>query len=174
MGLFDSVYSKKSETFTFNTIPSSTEELKALTESDLASPFKTCALTMLVLMNYSKDESETINMLNYLKGPESMKTYDIQFLKDRMNGKEYVVSSFFKGSSPDNNYVPVKPLQITVYDNPYSYNEQGYATIYLESSGADSPRSMKLRLKPGTGEWFLVENHTLSDIRTPKNLDLWA
>ena len=60
---------KKKETFTFSIIPRSVEELKSLPESDLSTPFKTCALTMLVLLNYDNDVNATIEMLNYLKGP---------------------------------------------------------------------------------------------------------
>ena len=165
---------RKRETFTFTTIPRSVADLKALPESDLSTPFKTCALTMLVLLNYGDDVNATIEMLNYLKGPEPMNAYQIQFLKDRLAGKEYVARSFFEGSSPQNNYIPTEPLKITVYDNPYSYPEAGWATLHMDSTGADSPRQIKCRLKPSTNQWFLVENLALSDIRTPVAADPWA
>ena len=165
---------RKRETFTFTTIPRSVADLKALPESDLSTPFKTCALTMLVLLNYADDVNATIEMLNFLKGPEPMNPYQIQFLKDRLAGKEYVVRSFFEGSSPQNNYIPTEPLKITVFDNPYSYPEAGWATLHMNSTGADSPRQIKCRLKPSTNQWFLVENLALSDIRTPVAADPWA
>ena len=165
---------RKRETFTFTTIPRSVADLKALPESDLSTPFKTCALTMLVLLNYADDVNATIEMLNFLKGPEPMNPYQIQFLKDRLVGKEYVVRSFFEGSSPQNNYIPTEPLKITVFDNPYSYPEAGWATLHMNSTGADSPRQIKCRLKPSTNQWFLVENLALSDIRTPVAADPWA
>ena len=178
MGLFDSIGKngqKKSETFVFNTIPRSVEELQALPESSLDTPFKTCALTMLVLLNYEENQQATIDMLNFLKGPAPMSPYEIQFLKDRLGyGKGYVVRSFFEGSSPANNYIPTEPLKITVYDNPYSYPEAGWATLHMDSSGADSPRQIKCRLKPSTNQWFMVENFALSDIRTPAAADPWA
>ena len=193
MGLFDSIArnavsgavsnavsgavneaSKKRETFTFTTIPRSVEELKALPESDLSTPFKTCALTMLVLLNYTNDVNATIEMLNFLKGPDPVNEYQKQFLRDRLQGKDYVVRSFFEGSSPQNNYIPTEPLKITVYDNPYSYPEAGWATLHMDSTGADSPRQIKCRLKPSTNQWFMVENLALSDIRTPAAADPWA
>ena len=193
MGLFDSIAksavsgavsnavsgaineaAKKRETFTFTTIPRSVEELKALPESDLSTPFKTCALTMLVLLNYTNDVNATIEMLNFLKGPDPVNEYQKQFLRDRLQGKDYVVRSFFEGSSPQNNYIPTEPLKITVYDNPYSYPEAGWATLHMDSTGADSPRQIKCRLKPSTNQWFLVENLALSDIRTPAAADPWA
>ena len=165
---------KKRETFTFTTIPRSVEELKALPESDLSTPFKTCALTMLVLLNYTNDVNATIEMLNFLKGPDPVNEYQKQFLRDRLQGKDYVVRSFFEGSSPQNNYIPTEPLKITVYDNPYSYPEAGWATLHMDSTGADSPRQIKCRLKPSTNQWFMVENLALSDIRTPAAADPWA
>ncbi len=193
MGLFDSIAksavsgavsnavsgaineaAKKRETFTFTTIPRSVEELKALPESDLSTPFKTCALTMLVLLNYTNDVNATIEMLNFLKGPDPVNEYQKQFLRDRLQGKDYVVRSFFEGSSPQNNYIPTEPLKITVYDNPYSYPEAGWATLHMDSTGADSPRQIKCRLKPSTNQWFMVENLALSDIRTPAAADPWA
>ena len=193
MGLFDSIArsavsgavsnavsgavneaAKKRETFTFTTIPRSVEELKALHESDLSTPFKTCALTMLVLLNYTNDVNATIEMLNFLKGPDPVNEYQKQFLRDRLQGKDYVVRSFFEGSSPQNNYIPTEPLKITVYDNPYSYPEAGWATLHMDSTGADSPRQIKCRLKPSTNQWFMVENLALSDIRTPAAADPWA
>lgn len=193
MGLFDSIAksavsgavsnavsgaineaAKKRETFTFTTIPRSVDELKALPESDLSTPFKTCALTMLVLLNYTNDVNATIEMLNFLKGPDPVNEYQKQFLRDRLQGKDYVVRSFFEGSSPQNNYIPTEPLKITVYDNPYSYPEAGWATLHMDSTGADSPRQIKCRLKPSTNQWFMVENLALSDIRTPAAADPWA
>lgn len=191
MGLFDSLKSagaqvenavnnainevdKKTVTFTFTTIPRSVEELKALPESNLDTPFKTCALTMLVLLNYGENTQATIDMLNYLKGPAPMSQYEIQFLKDRLAGKEYVVRSYFEGSSPQNNYIPNEPLKITVFDNPYSYPEPGWATLFMKSTGADSPRQIKFRLKPSVNQWFMVENMALGDIRIPAASDPWA
>lgn len=180
MGLFDNLKSAvgavggKRETFTFTNYPRNVAELQAMPEADLSTPFKTCALTMLVLLNYGENPQGTIEMLNFLKGPEPMSQYEIQFLRDRLAGKEYKARSFFAGSSPQNNYIPSEPLVITVYDNPYSYPEAGWATLHMDSTGADSPRQIKCRLKPSTGQWFLVENLALSDIRIPAQADPWA
>lgn len=162
------------KTFSFDSIPTNVEELKSIPEASLGDAFAVAALTMLVLMNYEANVDETINMLNYLKGPQEMTPYDKQFLRDRLGGKYYVPRSYFKGTSPENNYQPSKPYEITVFDNPYSYQDSDYANLYMKSSGADSPRSVKLRKKPSTGQWFLWENFALSDIRMPKEADPWA
>ena len=162
------------QTFTFSALPESLAELQSLPEAALTSPFQTAALTVCALCAYAAAPQIGLEMLNYLKGPEPMSQYQIQFLKDRMAGKEYKARSFFAGSSPENNYIPNEPLVITVYDNPYSYPEAGWATLHMDSTGADSPRQIKCRLKPSTNQWFLVENLALSDIRVPVAADPWA
>ena len=52
--------------------------------------------------------------------------------------------------------------------------KQAVANVQVESGGADSPRQIRLRTKPSTGEWFLWEQFILSDIRPPKSADPWA
>lgn len=164
----------KTETFTFAKVPTSVEELQALPECDLQSPFKTCALAMLVLMNYGNNVEETIKMTDVLRGPDPTSAFGKQFLRDRLVGKEYVPASFFAGATVDNGYTPSLPLTITVSDNPYSYPEANWATLYVQSSGADSPRPVKMRQKPSTGQWFLNDNAALAGIRIPTAADPWA
>lgn len=163
---------QKKETFSFQAIPKNVEELKALPEADLSTPFKTAALTMLVLMNYKNDVQATLDMLNFLKGPESLPEKEIQFLKDRLVGKEYVPASFFAGATPENDYTPSAPFTITVHDYVYSYQNEGYAMLMLHSSGADDDRQIQLRSKGD--QWFLWQNFALSDMRIPKSQDKWA
>lgn len=162
----------KTEIITLEKLPTTVEELKQM--ADLSSPFKTAALAVAVFSNYEKDVQATIDMLNYIKGPRPLSQYDIQFIRDRLNGKGYVVRSYFKDTSPQNDYTPSTPYQVEVSDNPYSYSNEGYATLWLKSSGADNPRQVTLRLKPSTGEWFLWEHTFLSDIRIPTSQDEWA
>ena len=162
----------RSETFTFQSLPCSTEELKALPEASLSTPFAAAALTVCALCEYAKDPQKGIDMLNFLKGPQPLSTFEKQFLTDRFRDKKYVPVSYFAGAVPQNNYEPSKPYRLTISDNPYSYQENGYAVLYLTSGGADNPRQIKLRQK---GEqWFLWEQMILSDIRKPAAEDPWA
>ncbi len=162
-----------SKTFTFNSLPKNVQELKQLPEAKLKTPYETAALTVLALTRYEESPEDCIEMLNFLKGPEEVTTYEKQFIRERLNGKFYKTFSFFKGTRPDNNYTPSKPYTITVSSNPYSFDSANWATLYLTSSGADNPRPVKLREKPSTGEWFLNEIQFLSDIRLPANQDKW-
>ena len=164
----------KSETITFQALPTNVEELQALPEASLDTPFKAVALALAALCNYANDKDATFAMLDFLKGPDSVSAYEKQFIKDRLEGKTYKTFSFFEGATPKNGYKPTAPYAITVSDNPYSYAEENWATLYVQSAGADSPRSVKLRKKPSTGQWFITEIQCLSDIRIPEAEDPWA
>jgi len=162
-----------SKTFTFNSLPKNVDELKRLSEAKLSTPYETAALTLLALTRYEESPEDCIEMLNFLKGPDEVSTYEKQFISDRLKDKYYKVFSFFKGTRPDNNYTPSKPYTVTISSNTYSFDNANWATLYLTSSGADSPRPVKLREKPSTGQWFLNDIQFLSDIRLPANQDKW-
>lgn len=164
----------QSVTFTFEKLPQNVAELQALPEYSLDTPFKTAALALLALTKWESNPEECHAMLDSLRGPAPMSTYDKQFLRDRLRGKEYKVKSFFAGASVDNSYTPSLPYTVTVSDNPYSYPEENWATLYMKSAGADSPRPIKFRKKPSTGQWFLNDIQILADIRIPKADDPWA
>ncbi|MBQ2824270.1 MAG: hypothetical protein IJF18_06810 [Oscillospiraceae bacterium] len=164
----------KEEKFTFEALPEGLDELKALPEAALDSPFRTTALVVAALCNFEKSENATFEMLDFLKGPDNVSPFEKQFIKERLAGKYYKTFSYFAGATPENGYVPTKPYTITVTETPYSYPQENYATMYVTSGGADSPRSIRLRKKPSTGQWFLVEIQCLSDIRVPVEEDPWA
>lgn len=163
-----------SETFSFSALPMRLDDLKALPEASLDSAFKTTALTVLALCRYETDPSAALEMLDFLKGPEQVSTYEKQFIAERLKGKGYKARSFLAGATPENGYQPTTPYTITVSENPYSFDNENWATLYVTSSGADDPRPIKLRKKPSTGQWFLNDIQCLSDIRVPVAEDPWA
>jgi hypothetical protein len=162
------------ETFTFDKLPANLSELTLLPECSLDTPFKTAALAVLCLCNYSKDSNATFEMLDYLNGPSEFSNYEKQFIRDRLQGQPYKPFSFFEGATRKNGYTPTTPYSINIYDNPYSYSEENWATLYVKSSGADSLRPIKLRKKPSSGQWFVNDIQCLSDIRVPESEDPWA
>jgi len=163
------------ETFTFNQLPKTLDELKALPEADLSTPFKAAALALVAFALYPIDDDAALEMLDFLRGPEEVSAYDRQFLRDRFSDKDYVPRSYFAGATLENNYEPSIPYVLEVSDGPYSYPEDNYATLYMTSAGADNPRSIRLRKKPSTGQWFVNEyGGLLMSIRTPAANDPWA
>ncbi len=160
------------QTFTFAALPESAAELMATPEGVLDSPYKTAALTVCALCAYAAAPEIGIEMLNALKGPQPLSPYEKQFLRDRFSDKKYVPFSYFKGAAPDNDYTPERPFSVTIESNPYTYEQEGYAKLFLRSGGADSPRAVTLRSKGD--KWYLWEQFLCADIRTPKSQDPWA
>lgn len=161
----------ETKTFTFNQLPKNLDELKALPEADLSTPFKAAALSVLAFVRYTESTEDGLAMLDWLNGPKDLSGYDRQFLRDRLSGKEYVAFSYFEGTSPDNDYTPSQPYTIKVSDQVYSYQNEGYAKLFIKSSGADSARPIELRQKDS--QWFLWQEMLLSDIRKPKSKSDW-
>ena len=157
-------------------LPINLAQLRAMPESTLQKPEHTAALTIAALCVYPINRDSALEMLNYLQGPRGVTAYDQQFLADRFRDKDYVPRSYFAGATPQNNYEPSEPYTVTVFENPYSRGQiqEGYLTLYVRSGGADSPRQIKLRNKPSTGQWFLWEQFLLADIRQPVGADPWA
>jgi hypothetical protein len=158
---------------TFPDIPDTLEGFKALPQAALSTPFDTAAMTVAALCIYPVNKDVSLSMLEYLKGPSGINERDRQFLRDRFMDKDYVPRSYFKGATPANDYKPDEPYTITVSENPYSYDDQGYAKLYLQSGGADSPRPIQLR-QAKDGKWYLWEQFILADIRKPESADPWA
>ena len=161
-------------TFVFNSLPESLDELRSLPEASLDTPYKTAALTVCALCAYAAAPEIGKEMLDFLKGPVPLSQYEIGFLNDRFRDGKHVPFSYFAGAVPSNDYAPSKPFSVTVFSNPYSFQSENRATLYLNSGGADNPRQIKLRLKPSEEKWYLEEQMILVGIRTPKSADPWA
>lgn len=159
---------------TFNEPPRTLDMLRRLPEANLKEPHYAAALLIPALCLWSANQNAALEMINFLKGPQGLSTYEIQFINERLRGKEYLPFSYFEGSNPKNGYEPSQPYTVTVSTVPTSFDEEGYAKLYLQSSGADSPRPVQLRQKPSSGEWYLWDQMLLSDIRVPVSADPWA
>ena len=161
-------------TFVFRALPESVDEMRSFPEACLDTPYKTAALTVCALCAYAASPEIGRDMLNFLKGPAPLSPMEISFLNDRFRDGKHVPFSYFAGATPQNNYSPAKPFTVTVFSNPYSFQNEGWATLHLNSGGADSPRQIKLRLKPSEGKWYLSEQMIMVGVRTPVKDDPWA
>ena len=154
-------------------IPQSVEEFKALPQAAQTSEFDVAALTVVALCVYPENRDVSLEMLNVLRGPRPLSEMDKQFIRDRFMDKDYVPRSYMRGATPDNDYKAAAPYVIEVEENPYSYEQEGYAKLYLKSGGADSPRAVQMRLAKD-GKWYLWEQCLLADIRQPESSNPWA
>lgn len=162
------------ETIVIQKLPESLEELKALPQAAMDTPFKTAALTICALCAYGADKDIGVSMLNYIKGPRPLTPTELSFLKDRfMDNHYYIPFSYFKGATPENDYQPTEPYTLDIEAGPYAYQDEGYAMLNIRSGGADSPRQIKLR-RAGDGKWYLWEQFVMVGIRDPKSMNPWA
>lgn len=168
--------SKKTETVTLAALPNNVAEMLAMPEFDRKNPYKVAAVTIAALNRYPASKDDCYAMLNDLKGPEPLSNYEKEFIRDRfMDGKDYVVRSYFTGATPDNDYAASAPYKVQVIEQTNSRENVGYISLWIPSGGADSPRMIKLRQKASTQEWFLYQvEFLLGDIRIPKSRDKWA
>ena len=149
-------------------IPENLQEFEVLAAKG-QQPECICALFLCALALFERDKEAGTAAMNLLRGPKPMTPYDCQFLRDRLRGKSYLPLAYFEGATPGNNYQPRVPYMLNVLADPRPQDvEPGYLRVFLTTSGADSPRPMKLRQKVSTGEWFLWEySSILSGIRIP-------
>lgn len=159
---------------TFDRLPESAEEFRALPQLDLSVPENTCALFLCALNLYVKDRQAGLDALNILRGPRPMLPYDAQVIRDRLMDKQYLPLAYFEGATPANGYTPNVPYVLEVLPDPSPCaGEDGYTSRYLRTTGADSPRPMKLRCKDG--KWYLWEYSSIYlSIRRPAAEDPWA
>ena len=156
-----------------SSIPSSLTEFTAMPQAGMSTPFETAAMTVVALCVYPYNKDESIKMLNHLRGPRPLSNHEISFLADRFRDSNYVPRSYFNGATPDNDYEPQAPYTITVSENPYSYENQGYAKLFIRSGGADNPREVLLR-QAKDGKWYLWDQFLLVSIRQPESANPWA
>jgi len=110
-------------------------------------------------------------------GAEVYNNHSSQALRVSMKQNEkykYLGNSYFDGTNPDNGYT-MSELTVTVkdyvYDGVWSDNyESNIYTVVVQSSGADSPRLLKVYQDPFDLEWYIFSDSWKSlilDIRKP-------
>ena len=95
------VINEKEAIFVFENLPENIEQLQAMTEAKMESPFQTAALALCALCVYGKNPDEGAEMLNALRGPRPLSNYDKSFLNDRFrDNRGYIPFSYFAGLDP--------------------------------------------------------------------------
>ena len=171
------VESEDGKTLTFSSMDVNLEILEK--HFDLTDEYQAACAIIFTLAKYETDKEEALKMLDYVMGPETHSKFDEDFLKNQFEQYPYVIRSYFDGSTPDNNYLAdYKEGSVTlkVTENIYSRSEENYVNLFFTSGGADSARSVKLRKKESTGQWFLFSDTykgLCSGIRQPAADDKW-
>lgn len=163
----------QSETFSFRVLSESLEQMQALPEASLDTPYKAAALVLCALCVYVADEKIAVEMLNWLRGNRPLNSMELSFLKNCYRNDVDVPFSYFKGAVPATNYVPSFPLEVTIESNAHSDLNPGYKKLFLRSGGHEKPREIVLR-QTYDGHWQLLEQFLLVGIRPPMSIDPWV
>ena len=157
----------------FDKLPATYEEFIALPQANLSNVYDTAAMTVLALSYYPTDPDMSMKMYEFVSGPRTINNTEYSFIKDRFMDYDYVPRSYFNGAVPSNDYKPSEPYTVKVSETPYTYDDDGYAKMYLTSGGADNDRFVMLR-KAKDGKWYLWEQFILVSIREPESNNPWA
>ena len=162
-------------TITYNKIETTLDELKNV---DRTNPYNVVGEFIRVISDYK--DNDFYNKIQFLQGDfQPMTEIMKQNIKDRMTQNDkynFIGKSYFKGSTPDNDYTPSNPYEIEVFENPYTDENEGYKKLFVRSGGADSERPITLRLAKD-GNYYVWSDSfmgLLSDIRQPESSNPWA
>ncbi len=156
-------------------IPDSIEDFMELRNSTAVTPEGGAAMFVLALYLYSAEkdfglDAVTVMLVNddrHLKrGDSGYKGYSpvnpVRYLLNRVVVKPYIARSYFKGSVPENGYaLPTgSPLKLSITRNKYSVISEREVKVFVYSSGAATPRPVKLK-RNSAGIWKADEFSSL-------------
>ena len=160
---------------TYSKVMTTVEELKGV---DRTNPYYVVGAYINTICNYKNPEF--YEMMQYLMGEfQPMSGLMKQSIDDRMKQNDkykFIGKSYFKGSTPGNDYEPSVPYTVEVKENPYTDVEEGYKRLFVHSGGADSDRPITIRLAKD-GNYYIWSDSfmgTLADIRKPESTNPWA
>ena len=163
---------KKSTGVVIESLPIDINEFKRLPEAALSSPFDTAALTLLAFASFQGRRELSISMLEHLRGPAGLDQEAMAIIEAEIERCSYAPRSYFAGAVPSNDYTPSSPYTVELFEGNDSYLEEGYANLYVRSSGADDPRRIVLR-QTKNGAWYLWDQDVLDDVKAPEG-DVWV
>lgn len=162
----------KCEKYLFSRFPAELTDFCGLNQAMMKTPFDTAYMTFLALCMFKTNPRIGIEMLSYVRGTFHFSEKEKAEIRTALDGEEYIPYSFFEGAYPYNNYQPLRPYKLEICEMPYSFSEDGYAKLAVQSSGAEEPRTITLRQK--NGRWFFWDQDLLGDIIKPALADSWT
>ena len=138
------------------------------------------ALLVHTLCNYDPNNLNNFqDMLQYLLGEnQPLLPITMQRINDKMMENErykYIGKSYFTDATPNNDY-NTQSYEVEIIENSYSNDEPGIKKLFIKSGGADSPRSINVRLAKD-GNYYVYSDsfiNLLSDIKIPESKNNWA
>lgn len=157
-------------------LPRTPEEFLALREVHGSSPAGAAALFTAALITYSENPEAGLPMLILIlvndgsllqsaTAGQGYRGYDLsrntRYLIDRVLTAPWIPRSYVQGTSPANQYtIAPGPLRFAFSSNNYSQVSPDEVRIFITSTGADSPRPLRLK-RNDAGLWKVAEFSSL-------------
>lgn len=165
---------------TIPSVPATMEEFTALRDKIASEPEGGAAVFVTAMLMYARNAELGTHMftvaLDRSRLSESARGYKgfvpspvfMNYPKSYLAPKPYLANSYFMNTSPENGYaLPPPPLEVAVSRNTYSDQGNGDIKVFIQCSGADSPRPVILR-QNNRGLWKAVNvNSLFVGIRPP-------
>lgn len=159
-------------------LPADVDAFLAVRDRVATTPFGGAATLALAMLAWSQDPARglpwlaaAIDASHLVDGPDGLQGRQpspavLRNLRDRLGDKPHVVRSYFVGTSPEAGYALPPTLAVRVREQIRDVGPEE-AKVFVWSSGADTPRPMRLRRSP-RGWWKAVEWSSLEvGIRAP-------
>ena len=101
MGFLDFLNGNKSKTITFTTLPKNIEELKAMPQAALTDEYETAALVVAALCRYEENIEDSLEMINFLKGPSPSAPFTITVTSNPHSYVETLATLYIKSGGAD-------------------------------------------------------------------------
>lgn len=168
-------------------MPQTIDQFLALRAEQGSKAEGAAALFCVALLRYSEDQAAGLPMLvsilvndgSLLQTAAANKGYrgfdltrNTYFLIDRVLDAPWIARSYVRGTSPDAAYaLPAGPLRFSISTYPYSDISADDIKLFVASSGADSPRPLRLK-RNSAGLWKVAEFSSLVvGVRAPAAAD---
>ncbi len=152
--------------YTFKTLPRTLDEMKSLEESNLMLPENTVFLTIAALCVFPEDPNQSIAMLEFLRGPKLLSTFERKFMKERFESYgKHIACAYLIGATKENGFSPDKPYSIKIREaNIDNSDDKSYRQYYISQFESDLNRTITLRQYETDGPWFLWDQVLLSGV----------
>lgn len=152
-------------------IPTTIEEFIAFRDKVATTPEGGAAVFAMAMILYTQNkelgnQALTVAMdLSQLEEGNVYKGYQppsaLNYHLGNLSEKPYIARSYVQDAKPDNGYaLPSSKIKFKTSRNSYSEQDNGDIKVFIQSSGADSPRPIALR-KNEKGLWKAVNYNSL-------------
>jgi len=166
--LFDSINAQK--TIETDKIPTTVEEFLAFRDKVAKTPEGGASVMAMALILYTQNQELGKQALTIALDRSQLSKGDvykgfqpptsINFHLQNLKGSPYIARSYVVGTSPEGAYKLPSKIKFKLTQNSYSENPNGDIKVFVQCSGADSPRPVSLR-KNNRGIWKAVNYNSL-------------